>query len=185
MSNAEQTNKPSAKNRNSKKSPSGKSSGNNGNNGNKKRNRRPRNNRNKSSTTKNLSGFEKIERAYLNLLEKHLEARKKYYDLFHRADPRQLSKLERSFSRTVIELREYEDNIKPEYKDRFEAKYNGLKLDHTYSSNHEISPDQEEVSTEGEFEDPHLLSVQKETSFVDDTEESMGSIEDYKKYKGL
>jgi len=182
MSNAEQTNKPSAKNRNSKKSSS---RNNSGNNGNKNRNRRPRNNRNKNSSTKNLSGFEKIERAYLNLLEKHLESRKKYYDLFHRADPRQLSKLERSFYRTLTELREYEDNIKPEYKDRFEAKYNGLKLDHTYSSNHEISPEQEDVPTQGEFEDPHLLTIQKETSFVEDTEESMGSIEDYKKYKGL
>ena len=99
--------------------------GSNGQGGPKKKSRRPRNNKNRNrnrnkntkrkshakGSTKNLSGFEKIERAYLNLLEKHLESRKKYYDLFHRADPRQLAKLEKSFYRTLSELRQYQRRI--------------------------------------------------------------------------
>lgn len=175
--NTDRANRP--KNRNKKSG-----SGNNGNN-NKKRSRRPRNNRNRKSTGKSLSGFEKIERAYLNLLEKHLESRKKYYDLFHRADPRQLAKLERSFYRTLTELREYEDAIKEEYKEQFNTKYNGLKLDHTYSENHQIPPEAESVATEGDFEDPHYLPTQSQTNYSEDTEESMGSLEDYNRYKGL
>jgi len=152
---------------------------------NRKRNRRPRNNRNRKPTGKNLGGFEKVERAYLNLLEKHLEARRKYFDLFHRADPRQLAKLERSFTRTLEELREYEDNIKDELKDQFNAKYNSLKIDHTYCENHEISPEVGTVETQGDFDDPHLLPTQIQADFKQDTEESVGSIEDYNQYKGL
>ncbi len=181
MTNTDNTNnkpKNNSKNNRSKKSGAGSS-------GNKKRGRRPRNNRNRKSTSKNLSGFEKIERAYLNLLEKHLESRKKYHDLYHRADPRQLAKLEKSFYRTLTELREYEDGVKEEYKAQFNEKYNGLKLDHTYSENHEISPEADAVSTEGDFEDPHYLPTQSQANYSEDTEESMGSIEDYNRYKGL
>lgn len=146
---------------------------------NKRRNSRPR------RTGPKLSGFEKVERGYINLLEKHLEARKKYFDLFHRADPRQLAKLERIFSRSADELREYEDAIKPEYKEEFEKKYNGLKLDTTYSENHELPVEAPLVATEGDFEDPHLLQTQVDHEFKGDQEESAGSIEDYQRYKGI
>jgi len=172
-----------SQNSNSKNSSNKRKRPNGGNN--RKRSRRPRNNRNRKSPSKNLGGFEKIERAYLNLLEKHLESRKKYFDLYHRADPRQLAKLERSFYRTLNELREYEDGIKDEFKEQFNAKYNGLKVDHTYSENHEVPPEAEPVATQGEFDDPHLLPTQAQASFGEDTEESVGSIEDYNRYKGL
>lgn len=152
---------------------------------NRQRNRRPRNNRNRKATGKNLGGFEKIERAYLNLLEKHLESRKKYFDLYHRADPRQLAKLERSFYRTMAELRKYETEVKDEFKDQFNAKYNGLKVDHSYSEMHEIPSEAQPVALQGEFEDPHLLPTQIQADFTQDTEESVGSIEDYNQYKGL
>ncbi len=173
-------------NQGSKDNPRNRKSSSGGNGQNRKRSRRPRNNRNrKPSAGKNLNGFEKIERAYLNLLEKHLESRKKYFDLYHRADPRQLAKLERSFYRTLTELREYEDGIKEEHRAEFNTKYNGLKLDHTYSENHDISPEAETVTAEGNFDDPHLLPTQTETNFAEDTEESVGSLEDYNRYKGL
>ncbi len=165
-----------------------KSSSANSNGSNKKRSRRPRNNRKRkpsSGNPNNLGGFDKVERAYLNLLEKHLESRRKYFDLYHRADPRQLAKLEKSFYRTLTELREYEDNLKPELKEKFDSKYNGLELDHTYSSNHEIPAEVEAVAAEGDFEDPHLLPTQKKGLYAEDTEESSGSIEDYNRYKGL
>lgn len=132
-----------------------------------------------------LSGFEKVERGYLNLLEKHLEARKKYYDLFHRADPRQLAKLEKNFYRTLDEMRDYEDNISEEFREEFDKKFNGLKLDTTYSENHQIPAEPQQVATEGDFEDPHLLATQKESQFKDDEEESSGSLEDYYNYKGI
>jgi len=151
------------------------------------RRRRPNNrkgNRNTQSKGPKLTGFEKVERGYLNLLEKHLESRKKYYALFHRADPRQLAKLERSFYRTLEELRTYEENIKPEFKEEFNAKYDGLKQDTTYSTNHELDPGLQEPEVH-EIEDPHLLPTQVDHEFKGDEEESVGSIDDYNKYKGL
>ncbi len=146
-------------------------------------NKRRRNNNNRRGPK--LTGFEKVERGYLNLLEKHLEARKKYYDLFHRADPRQLAKLERNFYRTLDELRDYEDGVKPEYKEEFDQKYNGLKLDTTYSENHDLPVESEPVPVEGDFDDPHYLPTQKDHEFKGDEEESVGSIEDYYRYKGV
>lgn len=162
----------------------------------KRNNRRRRSNNNKRGRSgqsrgpkgraPKFTGFEKVERGYLNLLEKHLEARKKYYALYHRADPRQLAKLEKTFYRTLEELRDYEENIKPEYQEEFKAKYDGLKPDHTYSENHEIDPKPQEVQLEeSQIEDPHYLPSQKNHEFVGDDEESVGSIEDYKQYKGL
>lgn len=153
------------------------------NNGNKNNNKRRRNNNRRGGPK--LSGFEKVERGYLNLLEKHLESRKKYYDLFHRADPRQLAKLEKNFYRSLDELREYEEGIKPEYKEEFETKFNGLKLDTTYSENHDLPVESEAVPTEGNFDDPHYLPTQKDHEFKGDEEETVGSIEDYYRYKGV
>lgn len=154
-----------------------------GPNNNRKKRRGPRGKK-ASGTGERLTGFEKVERGYLNLLEKHLESRKKYFELFHRADPRQLEKLERVFYRTQSELREYEENIKPEYQEEFKAKYNGKSLDLTYSTNHEISAAGDDVEV-SDPEDPHYLPSQESSQFVEDTEESVGSIEDYQRYKGI
>lgn len=146
-------------------------------------NRRRRNNNNRRGPK--LTGFDKVERGYLNLLEKHLESRKKYYDLFHRADPRQLAKLEKNFHRTIDELRAYEEGVKPEFKEEFDLKFNGLKLDTTYSENHDLPVESDPVPEEGDFEDPHYLPTQKDHEFKGDDEESVGSIEDYYAYKGV
>lgn len=184
--------------------PNNRNSKNNGGGGNKRRsnsnnsNRKGRSQRHPKGNTQakkrrnnrgrrgpKLSGFEKVERGYLNLLEKHLEARKKYHDLFHRADPRQLAKLEKNFYRTLDEMREFEENVKPEFKEEFDQKFNGLKPDTTYSENHQIPAEPQEVPTEGDFEDPHLLPTQVEHEFKADEEESVGSLEDYYNYKGI
>lgn len=107
-----------------------------------------RNNRSRRTNGPKLSGFEKVERAYMTFLEKHLEARKKYFELYHRADPRQLAKLEKAFYRTGDELREYEDSIGPEFREEFEKKFNGLKLDTTYSENHQLPVEEPAVSAQ-------------------------------------
>ena len=153
---------------------------------NKNRNRKRSNtNRRKRSNTAGpkLSPLDKAYRNYLNLLEKHLLARRKYFDLFHRADPNQLAKLERNFYGALTTLREFEDNIKDDIKEEFFKKVNGLKLDDTYSSNHAIDPQHIDVAPNPE-EQPHYLASQRE-SFSEDTEETKGSIEDYYAYKGI
>lgn len=158
----------------------GKSTSQNNRNRNRKRSNNKRRPRSKGPA---LSPLDKAYRSYLNLLEKHLDARRKYYELFHRADPRQLAKLERNFNNAIKELRDFEDKLNPDIKESFTQKVNGLKLDTIYSTNHDLSPERQEVSLELE-EEPHYLESQKE-SFAEDTEETSGSIEDYYSYKGL
>ncbi|MCR9205118.1 MAG: hypothetical protein NXH75_11100 [Halobacteriovoraceae bacterium] len=151
-------------------------------NGKRRRNSRPRKN---SGGGNKPQGFEKFHRSYLNLLERHLDARKKYYELFHRADPKQLAKLEKNFYRTLDELRSHEEKVRPEDEEKFKKLIDGLELDTTYSNNHELPLHAEVLVKEEEIEDPHLLPTQVDHEFKGDAEESMGSIEDYRKYKGL
>ncbi|PIK15475.1 hypothetical protein [Halobacteriovorax sp. JY17] len=130
---------------------------------------------------------DQITLKYNNLLEQHLLARRKYFSLYHRADPKQKAKLERIYYNTIGKLREFERSLTGDKQEIFQKHFNSLKEDHKYSFNHEISPEAEHVSHQGEFEDPHFLEIQKEarTEFSNDEEESMGSIDDYKQYKGL
>lgn len=149
------------------------------------KNKSNRNKRKRNFNNKKLTGIEKVERGYFNLLEKHLHARKKYYELFHRADPRQLAKLEKNFERSITELREYEETLTPELLEQFTKRNNGKKHDSTYSINHELEFNADEVSHKGDFADPHYLESQINSSFNEDTEESSGSMEDYNAFKGI
>ena len=151
----------------------------NSNTNNKKRRRRRR------RPSDNLSLLEKLFRKYENLLEQHLVARKKYYEYFHRADPKQKVKLEGNFTRTVKELRDFEFSLEGEEKTKFMEKYDSYTLDTTYTSNRAMPIEVDRVETKGEFEDPHYLPSQAESDFSEDTEESMGTMDDYLAYKGL
>jgi hypothetical protein len=123
---------------------------------------------------------------YDTLLQEHLLARKKYHELFHRADANQKLKLEKKYTQALSALREFEAKLRPWQLEALKEKTDGLKLDLTFSSNHDIDPDQSEDTSNIEIEDPHLLESQKNRpSFKDDNEESMGSIEDYYQYKGI
>jgi len=151
---------------------------------NRSRNRKRNNNRRRTRSNKpKLPPMEQAYRQYLNLLERHLHARRKYYELFHRADPRQLAKLERQFYSALDELRKFEDKLDPAVKEDFENKVNGLELDTTYSTNHEIEPVGDTVSPKL-TEEPHFLATQEE-DFSKDIEESKGSMDDYYAYKGI
>lgn len=158
-------------------SAAGKSNANTNNN--KKRRRRRR------RPADNLNPLEKLFRKYENLLEQHLVARKKYYEFFHRADPKQKIKLEGNFTRTVKELRDFEFSLEGEEKAKFLEKYDSYTLDTTYTSNRAMPIEGDKVETKGDFEDPHYLPSQAESDFSEDTEESMGTMDDYLAYKGL
>lgn len=149
------------------------------------RGRRGRGNNNQGSKTPQLHGMDLVRAKYLGFVEKHVEARRKYYDYFHRADPNQLRKLEREFTDSQAQLLAYEESLSPKEREQLTIDYGGRPEDRVYSSNHEISPEQQFVSEKGDFEDPHLLESQKNLDFSRDTEESVGSIDDYKRLKGL
>ncbi|MCO4795643.1 MAG: hypothetical protein KC493_18130, partial [Bacteriovoracaceae bacterium] len=141
--------------------------------------------RRRKRPSENLSPLEKLFRKYENLQEQHLVARKKYFELFHRADPRQKTKLEFNFTKTIKEVRDFEASLEGADKENFIKKYHGLVLDTDYTAARDMSIEGDEVSFEGNFDDPHYLPSQSESTFQADTEESSGNMEDYLKYKGL
>lgn len=132
-----------------------------------------------------LSKDDAIYNKYLTMMEQHLAARKKYYALFDRADPQQKAKLERNYTSSMNKVRDFEDSLEGEDKEKFMTRVNGLNLDLTYSDNHEISPEHTDVPHSTEPEDPHYMETQKSSNFSGDTEESMGTLEDYQAYKGV
>lgn len=132
------------------------------------------------------SQLERLINKYENLRIQHLEARRKYFDLFERADPQQKDKLERVFTNTALKMKEFEDSLRDEDKLLFDQHYNGLKEDRIYSENHQLDPvGAPLVDASQSNEDPHFLISQKNANYSSDTEESVGTYEDYMSYKGL
>lgn len=126
---------------------------------------------------------------YDNLLEQHLITRRKYYEYFNRVDERQLYKLEKNFFDSIEHLRRFEASLEPWQREALEKrKTERYRPDLTYSMNRGWNP--EEIAKEhfepDENEDPHFTDNQKEAfeAYRDDTEESVGSYEDYLKLKG-
>lgn len=127
---------------------------------------------------------------YDNLLEQHLITRRKYFEYYNRADDRQLYRLEKNFYDSLEHLRRFEAGLEPWQREALEKrKTERYKLDLTYSNNRGWDP--EEIA-KAEFrpdenEDPHFKNTQKEAfeEYRDDTEESVGTFEDYLKLKGL
>lgn len=128
---------------------------------------------------------ERIYEKYLNLLDQHLIARRKYHDLFYRADPSQKNKLERNFYNTMNDIRDFESKLAPEARELFEKRNNGLKQDNIYTANHELPLVGENPPPETECADPHFLQTQRAADYRGDTEESVGCADDYLRYKNL
>ncbi|MBC7712698.1 MAG: hypothetical protein H7177_05140, partial [Rhizobacter sp.] len=160
-------------------------------------NRRPQHNNNRprpqgqggghQPVNTNSTGFsvERIYEKYLNLLDQHIIARRKYHDLFYRADPPQKNKLERNFYNTLNDIREFESKLAPEMKASFEKRNNGYQYDRTYTSNHAIPIEGDAVPADLPPAEPHYLQSQIAADYRDDVEESVGTAEDYLKYKNF
>ena len=147
--------------------------------------RRPKNKRRKKKYSTPLTLHERVYRKYDHLIEVHSHARKKYFEMYFRADPRQKEKLYNNFVRSLEEFHKFENTLTDEEKDVYRARYKRQELDTTYTENHSISPVGEEVNLSSKFPDPHYLKSQQEADYSSDQEETSGSIEDYKAYKGL
>ena len=158
-----------------------------GKNHNNNRPRNPNQTNTPGSNQQNPQGIniERIYEKYLNLLDQHLIARRKYHDMFYRADPAQKNKLERNFYNTLNDIRDFESKLAPEAKTLFETRNNGLKPDNIYTTNHEIPKVGENPPPVEEWADPHFLQSQKVADFTDDKEESIGTADDYLRYKNL
>jgi hypothetical protein len=129
--------------------------------------------------------IERIYEKYLNLLDQHIIARRKYHDLFYRADPAQKNKLERNFYNTLNDVREFESKLAPDVQMLFEKRNNGYMPDRTYTSNHAIPIEGDAVPKDLPPAEPHLLQSQIAADYKEDDEESVGTAEDYLKYKNF
>lgn len=148
--------------------------------------RRYNNKRRTNNKVQKLTGLDYITTKYLNLLDQHLQARKKYFDNFDRVSPKQLEKLEKNFVESQKAFLVFKERLNSEDRELFEKRYESLELDTTYSRNHELPQEATPVElSEEEIVDPHLLQSQIESAYAEDNEESVGSYEDYKAYKGL
>lgn len=150
-----------------------------------KNNKRRRNFKRRGNKPKGpyLTPQERIFKKYLNLLEQHVAARKKYYELYFRADPNQKRKLEKTFDNTIEQLRQFEETLNENDKKLLFDRINGQRPDLDYTNNHQLEPNT--VKENVEIEDPHFLPSQASADFRNDTEESSGSMDDYLSYKGL
>ena len=132
-----------------------------------------------------VSPLERIYEKYLNLLDQHIIARRKYHDLFYRADPAQKAKLERNFYNTLNDIRDFENKLAPDVKVLFEKRNNGYQNDRIYTTNHELPIEGDVVPEDLPPAEPHLLQSQINCDYSEDTEESVGTAEDYLRYKNL
>jgi hypothetical protein len=122
-------------------------------------------------------------RRYGQLWEQHEQARKKFYEMYFRVDPRRKANLEKQFVKSIATLRKFEEAMEDWQRETLEKHFVFYKLDSEFSSKNSL-PLEGEVDESLPIEDPHVLLTQKEReSYSDDTEESQGSIEDFQKYK--
>lgn len=143
------------------------------------------------------TGVDAIYDRYYQLVQDYVNARKKYYEFYYRADDNQMRKIEDQYHRSIFALRDFEKGLEEWKKEFLLKKVDMFKFDTTYSENRKyvegpqkghygLLPIQVENPGEGPFENPHVLQTQiQRQSYKDDTEESVGTIEDYKRLKGL
>lgn len=148
---------------------------------NNRRNNRNRSNKQVPIRVKGL-GAEALIKKFGELWEKSVQARKMYFEYFHRADKNRLEKLRLTLYRSLITLKKFENALAPSQKEELE-KYQGEKPKDSFWG--ENNPEADDYGPPpSEPEDPHITDNQKaRESFIEDSEVSEGSIEDYQKYR--
>ena len=142
-------------------------------------------------TNANTAGINihKLFQRYDQLWDSYLKSRGKYFELFDRADHKQKSKLQQNFYQSLEELRKFEDSLSPWQHDRFAQRFKKYQEDLIYSQNllelvgEKSLPGPAEIKT---GDDPHITVGQKNRPrYHDDQEESIGTIADYQRLKGI
>ncbi|HLE11746.1 MAG: hypothetical protein A2504_15390 [Bdellovibrionales bacterium RIFOXYD12_FULL_39_22] len=142
-----------------------------------------RNGGNGASETNNVEG---LARKYDFLLEQHINARKKFFEMYFRADKAQKIKLEKHLQSAREQLYNFDKEINYSTKKLLDKRNGAHPFIDTYAKEHgQVISHFSEDSLAERFTDPHRLPTQKNGTFKDDTEESVGTLEDYKKVKNL
>ena len=113
-----------------------------------------------------------------------MTARRKYFDSFYKADPNQMKKLEGKFFASIENLRKFEEELPDDQKEELKTRVDRYPSETGYADNHELTYEGDQAP-EGPFEDPHatLHQLEKGDRYANDTEESVGTMEDYLKLK--
>ena len=147
----------------------------------KSRPRRRRRNYNRPNANSGGSSIEKLQKKYMLLVDGLKLKRAKYFDEFHHHDPNRVAKLRKAFEKASKELFDFEQSLSAEQRIEL-LKENAP--DQSYSTSNNQSTLGENVPTDIEPLNPHLLKTQIDTDYKTDTEESVGTMEDYRSYKG-
>lgn len=124
----------------------------------------------------------KFLRGYEHLIAIHNEARKRYFEQYHKGDDRRRRKLELKFFRALEQLREFEQKLTPQEQAILEAvKCPSYRSDTTYSGNHQLAGSEELCR---EWMDSMLSPEQlNRPNFHHDQEVSSGTMENYLAYR--
>jgi hypothetical protein len=138
---------------------------------------------------KDLSTLEILLNKHDMYLTSLNDARRKYFEYFEYEDGRQRERYRRNYEIALINLRKFENDIESDadriaIKNRFNPYKDDLEYSHFIQETQYTYNDLGQFNEE-DFKEPHILISQKTDDFKNDTEESNGSYDDYKKYKGL
>lgn len=131
------------------------------------------------------SAIESMLKKYEYLMSLHLAARKKRHDLYYKADVNQKRKLDKNFNSTIEQVDKLVSTLSPQQRVALDNHIVFFKKDTSYSESNPEADIIDSIPQPEEIVDPHYLNTQEESSFCDDIEDSSGTMEDYKKYKGI
>ena len=127
-------------------------------------------------------GRKSFLKEYESFIRNHDEARKRYFEQYCISYDQRRRQLEVRFFKAVEKLRKFEDQMTEEqWAVVHRKKWKIYHKDSTYSENHNLTGPEAPAK---EFTDSMMTSVQLNLKgFSEDMEESIGTIEDYKKYQ--
>lgn len=137
-------------------------------------------------SNKKITGVEGVYIKYDEYLQIILENRKNYFEYYSKVRDNEKRKLEKNYFQALENLKKWIRSLAPWQKEFLEKKINPYPEDKSYSENHTIEPLDISINS-ASIVDPHFTKFQQEAKerYKDDCEESIGTIDDYKKYKNL
>ena len=145
-------------------------------------NYRPRRNNYRGKPEKHFT-LDKVYTRYNYLLELHNLARKKYFENIYQSNERIVYKLKNTYEQTLLDIQTFLKELTDPQKEYLNEKLNIYPEDTTYSTNHDLNKKGEKPIDDYQVKDPHFLSSQRETDYSTDTQESVGTLEEYNQVK--
>lgn len=147
---------------------------------------RPRN-QNNNQNNQNANSTDQLLQQYDRLVDQHIDARRKFHELFYRCDDNRLYKLEDQFYGSAQRIIKFERELRPWQLDILRKHRTEIyPPDLVYSTAHPEAEivDKATVATAPPANLFHISAVQlNRPSYKDDAEISEGTLEDYLQYK--